>query len=263
MNGTARLLAEGTTPSWWPPKTEDFFPPTAVYGFASKFSGLVLLAMILVMVFYLGAYRRPALVPGRWQWLAETVYSFGRDGIGQDIIGPEGIRFAPYLTTLFSFIAVMNVFGIIPILQVAPTAHIGYPAALALITYVLYWSVGIRRFGLGRLLKQLTIPPGAPWYILPLVVPLEALQSLVLQPFTLSVRLFANMFAGHFILLVFTLGGFLLLNSAPLILKPLSIVAWLFTIALTFLELLVAVLQAYVFALLNAVYLQRSLVEEH
>jgi len=262
VNGQVRLLAEGT-PNWWPPKVEDFFPPTAAYGFVSKFSGLVLLAFILVLVFYLGAYRKPAIVPGRWQWLAESAYSFGRDGIGQDIIGPEGIRFAPYLTTLLSFIAVMNIFGIIPLLQVAPTAHIAFPAALAIVTYVLYWSVGIRRFGFFRLLKQLTVPPGAPWYILPLVIPLEGLQSFVLQPFTLSVRLFANMFAGHFILLVFSLGGFMLLNAGPIFIRPLSIVAWLFAVALTFLEVLVAMLQAYVFALLNAIYLQRSLVEEH
>ena len=262
MYGQVSILAK-ETPHWWPPKVEDFFLPGWIYPWVTKFTVMVWIAVAIVILFYVVSYRNPKLVPGKAQWLAETIYSFGRDGIGTDIIGPEGVRFAPYLTSLLSFIAVMNIFGILPFFQIAPTAHIAIPVALAAVTYVLYVWVGVQKHGFLKFMKLMTIPAGAPGFMLPLLIPLEFLQNFIIRPFTLSVRLFANMFAGHFILLVFTLGGFLLLNAGPVLIKPLSILAWLLAIAITFLELLVAVLQAYVFAILTAVYLQGSLAEEH
>ena len=262
MSGQVSLFAEGT-PHWWPPKVGDFFLPGWAYPWVTKFTVMVWIAVAAVLVFYLVAYRKPKLVPGRGQWIAESIYSFGRDGIGRDIIGPQGVRFAPYLVSLLSFILVMNVMGIVPFFQVSPTAHIAFPVALALITYVLYIWVGVRKHGFLGFLKIMTVPPGVPWWLLPLLIPIEFLQNFITRPFTLSVRLFANMFAGHFILLVFTLGGFVLFNAANPLIKPISIVAWLLAIAITFLELMVAALQAYVFAILTAVYLQGSLAEEH
>jgi F-type H+-transporting ATPase subunit a len=262
VSGQAIVLAEGT-PHWWPPKVEDFFLPGWQYPWVTKFTVMVWVAVAIVVLFFVLAYRKPQLVPTRTQWMAESVYSFGRDGIAQDVIGPEGVRFAPYLTSLLSFILVMNVFGVLPFFQVAPTAHIGIPTALALISYAVYIWVGVRKHGLGGYFKAMTITPGVPWWLLPLLIPIEFLQNFITRPFTLAVRLFANMFAGHFILLVFTLGGFLLLTASNPLIKPLSIVAWLLAIGITFLELLVAALQAYVFAILNAVYLQSSLAEEH
>jgi F-type H+-transporting ATPase subunit a len=259
--GQVSVLAK-ETPHWWPPKVEDFILPGWIYPWVTKFTVMVWIAVAVVLVFFLVGYRNPKIVPGRWQWMTESVYSFGRDGIGQDVIGHEGIRFAPYLTSLLTFIGVMNVFGILPFFQVAPTAHIAIPVALAAISYVLYIYLGIRRHGFIGFLKIMTIPGGAPAYILPLVIPLEFLSNLIVRPFTLSVRLFANMFAGHFILLVFTLGGFVLLNVGPGF-APLSVLSWLLAIVLTLLELMVALLQAYVFAILNAVYIQGSLAEEH
>jgi F-type H+-transporting ATPase subunit a len=112
-------------------------------------------------------------------------------------------------------------------------------------------------------LKLTTVPSGAPGWLLPLLIPLEFLSNILIRPFALAVRLFANLFAGHFILLVFTLGGFVLLGNSMVFIKPLSVLSWLMAIVITFLELLVALLQAYVFAILNAVYLQSSLAEEH
>jgi len=259
--GQVSILAQ-ETPHWWPPKVSDFYLPGWFYPWVTKFTVMVWIAVAIVLVFFVLGYRSPKIVPGRWQWLTESVYSFGRDGIGRDIIGPEGVRFAPYLVSLLTFIAVMNVFGILPFFQVAPTAHIAIPAALTAISYVVYIAVGIQRHGLVKFFKNMTVPPGAPWWLLWLIAPLEFFSNFLIRPFTLSVRLFANMFAGHFILLVFTLGGFALLNLGTL-LKPVSILAWLLAIAITFLELLVALLQAYVFAILNAVYIQGSLAEEH
>jgi F-type H+-transporting ATPase subunit a len=259
VNGQHVVLAESGVP--WPPSVEDFFLPGWLYPWVTKFTVMVWIAVAVIIIFYLAAYRNPKLVPTRSQWLAESIYGFGRNGLAVDVIGQEGVKFAPYLTTLLSFVLVMNLFGVLPFFQISPNAHIAFPVVLALITWVLYNWVGVRRHGFVKYFKLMTMPP-APWWLMPLLIPLEFLSNFLLRPFTLSIRLFANMFAGHFILLVFTLGGFVLFNASAF-LKPLSIVSWLMAIVLTFLELLVAALQAYVFAILTAVYVQQSLADEH
>jgi F-type H+-transporting ATPase subunit a len=260
VNGQASVLAKGVP---WPPSVEDFYLPGWFYPWITKFTVMVWIAVAVVLIFFLVSYRKPKLVPTKTQWLAEEIYAFGRNGIGHDVIGNEGVKFAPYITSLLVFIGVMNVFGILPFFQVSPSAHIAFPAALAIISWVLYIAVGIRKHGLMGYLKLTTVPSGAPGWLLPLLIPLEFLSNILIRPFALAVRLFANLFAGHFILLVFTLGGFVLLGNSMVFIKPLSVLSWLMAIVITFLELLVALLQAYVFAILNAVYLQSSLAEEH
>jgi F-type H+-transporting ATPase subunit a len=260
VNSQASVLAKGVP---WPPSVDEFYLPGWFYPWITKFTVMVWIAVAVVLIFFLVSYRRPKLVPTRAQWLAEEIYAFGRNGIGHDVIGEEGIRFAPYITSLLVFIGVMNVMGILPFFQISPDSHIAFPAALAIISWVLYITVGIRKHGLWGYLKLTTVPPGAPWPLYFLLVPLEFLSNIFVRPFALAVRLFANMFAGHFILLVFTLGGVVLLGSSSAFLKPISVLSWVMAIVLTFLELLVALLQAYVFAILNAVYLQSSLAEEH
>jgi F-type H+-transporting ATPase subunit a len=260
VSGQSSVLAGGIP---WPPSVNDFYLPGYFYPWITKFTVMVWIAVALVLIFFLVSYRKPKLVPSKAQWMAESVYGFGRNGIAGDVIGPEGIRFAPYIVTLLSFVGVMNLFAIIPFFQISPSAHIGFPAALALISWVLYIYVGMRKHGPLRYLRLMTMPSGAPLWLMPILIPLEFLSNFIVRPFTLAVRLFANLFAGHFILLVFTLGGFVLLNSSTLAIKPISVVSWAMDIVLTFLELLVALLQAYVFAILNAVYLQTSLTEEH
>ncbi|HKT03462.1 MAG TPA: F0F1 ATP synthase subunit A [Rugosimonospora sp.] len=263
MTGQATVLAASIP---WPPSVNDFYLPSltsGTYPWLTKFTLLVWLAVALIIVFFLVAYRNPKLVPGKAQWLAESIYNFGRDSVARDVIGVEGVRFAPYLTTLFCFVLVTNLFGIIPFLQISPNAHIAFPALLAFISWVLYLYLGVRKHGFLGYLKFVTIVPGVPWPMLLLVAPLEFLSTILLRPFTLSLRLFANMFAGHVVLLVFTLGGFVLANSSALFIKPISVVSWLMAILLTFFELLIAVLQAYVFALLTASYVQGALAEDH
>ena len=110
--------------------------------------------------------------------------------------------------------------------------------------------------------KNAPDPAGAPWFILPLLIPIEFFSTFIVRPFSLAVRLFANMFAGHMLLLVFTLGGFAML-SANAWLAPVSVLSWVMTIALTFFEFLVICLQAYVFTVLTASYVQGSLADEH
>ncbi len=263
VTGQATVLAESVP---WPPSVEDFYLPSLIGGtgpWLTKFTLLVWLAVALIIVFFLTAYRKPKIVPGRMQWLAESLYGFGRDTVAREVIGVEGLRFAPYLATLFVYVLVTNVFGIIPFIQISPNSHIAFPAVIAVISWVLFISVGIRRHGFWRYLRMNLFLPGVPWPMYILLVPIEFFSTFLLRPFTLALRLFANMFAGHVILLVFTLGGFVLLNSSALFIKPISVVSWIMAILLTFFELMIAALQAYVFALLTASYVQGALADEH
>ncbi|WP_238008117.1 F0F1 ATP synthase subunit A [Dactylosporangium sp. AC04546] len=248
----------------FPPTVGDIFPPNIgdIGPWLSKFTLLILLAVTIVLVYFLVSYRNPQVVPTKKQWLAESIYGFVREGVAKDVIGHQGLRFAPYLASLFTFILVANVFAIVPGIQISPMSHIAFPAVLALCTYGLYLYQGFKKHGFFGYLKHATYLP-APWYMQPLLLPIEALQAFILQPATLALRLFANMFAGHMLLLVFTLGGFALLNAESIFIKPISVLSWGMTILLTFFELLVAALQAYVFTLLTANYLAGTLAEEH
>jgi F-type H+-transporting ATPase subunit a len=250
----------------FPPSVEDFFPPSIVpwggdsYWF-TKITLLLWLSVAALIIFFLVTYRKPQLVPTKKQWLAESIYGFVRNNIAVDMIGARGVRFAPYLTTLFCFVFVMNLWAIIPIAQISPNSHIAFPAVLAVISYVMFIYVGIREHGFVKYFKNSLIPP-APGFILPLLIPIEFFSNFLVRPFSLAVRLFANMFAGHILLLVFTLGGFAMINANALFI-PFSIVSWAMTIALTFLEFLVICLQAYVFTVLTASYVQGALADEH
>jgi F-type H+-transporting ATPase subunit a len=262
VTGQTIVLAAETP---FPPTVEDFYLPSiAPWGghdvWFTKITLLLWLTVAILIIYFLVSYRKPQLVPTKRQWLAESIYGFVRNNIAVDMIGKEGIRFAPYLTTLFSFIFLMNLWGIIPFAQVSPNSHIAFPAILAAISYVMFIYLGFKTHGIGYL-KQALVPP-APWFILPILVPIEFFSNFIVRPFSLAVRLFANMFAGHMLLLVFTLGGFAMINANAL-LAPISLLSWLMTIALTFLDFAIIALQAYVFTVLTASYIQGSLAEGH
>jgi F-type H+-transporting ATPase subunit a len=249
----------------FPPGVEDFFLPPLVDGagaWLTKFTLLIWVAVGVLIVFFLLAYRNPRIVPTRTQWMAESVYGFARENIAKGLIGHEGVRFAPYFATLFSFILLTNLFGIIPGIQTSPNSHIAFPAILAVISYVMFNYIGIRRHGFARYFKM-SLVPKAPWYILPILIPIEFASTFIFRPLTLALRLFANMFAGHMILLVFILGGFALLGANAWFIKPISLLSWVFAIALTFLEAIVILLQAYVFVVLTSSYIAGALAEEH
>jgi F-type H+-transporting ATPase subunit a len=262
VTGQTIVLAADTP---FPPTVEDFYLPSiAPWGghdvWFTKITLMLWLTVAILIIYFLVAYRKPQLVPTKRQWLAESIYGFVRNNIAVDMIGKEGVRFAPYLTTLFSFIFLMNLWGIIPFFQVSPNSHIAFPAILAVISYVMFIYLGFKRHGI-KYLKLALVPP-APWFILPILVPIEFFSNFIVRPFSLAVRLFANMFAGHMLLLVFTLGGFAML-SANALLAPISLLSWVMTIALTFLDFAVIALQAYVFTVLTASYIQGSLAEGH
>ncbi|OJF15043.1 F0F1 ATP synthase subunit A [Couchioplanes caeruleus] len=262
MIGQSTVLA-----AEFPPSVEDFYLPSILpwgahdnYWF-TKITLLVWVAVAAIIIFFLVSNRKPKLVPTKKQWLAESIYGFVRNNIAVDMIGPRGVAFAPYLTTLFCFILMMNLFGIVPLVQISPSSHIAFPAVLAVISYVMFIYVGMRHHGGLNYFKHALIPP-APWFILPLLIPIEFFSNFLVRPFSLAVRLFANMFAGHMLLLVFTLGGFAMINANAW-LAPVSVLSWLLTVALTLLEFLVICLQAYVFTVLTASYVQGALADEH
>jgi F-type H+-transporting ATPase subunit a len=252
----------------FPPSVEDFYLPSILpwdahnsYWF-TKITVLLWVAVAALIVYFLVSYRKPQLVPTKKQWLAESIYGFVRNNIAIEMIGPRGVRFAPYLTTLFCFILLNNFFGIVPFIQISPNSHIAFPAVLAVISYVMFIYLGSRQHGGFFKYMRFALVPPAPWFILPLLIPIEFFSTFLVRPFSLAVRLFANMFAGHMLLAVFTLGGFAMI-SANAWLVPFSIVSWVLTIALTFLEFLVIVLQAYVFTVLTASYVQGAIADEH
>ena len=247
-----------------PPGVKDFdLPPIAdTLPWLTKVNLLVFLAVLIISVFFIAASRKASVVPSKLQFSGELIYSFVRDGLAKDILGPEFMRFVPYLFSLFTFVLVNNVFAIVPGLQFSSMMHVGFPYALAILTYLVYHFVGVKKQGLGHYLKGIAFMPGVPKPIYILLTPIEIATFFVVRPFTLGLRLFANMFAGHLLLLVFILGGEHLLAGA-IGLKLVSPFAFAMGIALTFFEFMVQCLQAYIFTLLSALYIAGSLADEH
>jgi F-type H+-transporting ATPase subunit a len=232
----------------------------------TKSGVLLLLAAILVYAFLRGTSRNPKVVPTKGQYLGEQAYAFIRNGVGQDIIGPgEFLRWVPLLVSLFFFIIVNNLFGIVPFLTFPPFSKVSYAYGLAALVWVIYNAIGIATKGLGGYLKATCVPSGVPKLILPLLIPLEFFSNILVRPLTLSLRLFANMFAGHLLIILFSSGGaYLLLHgTGSIIVKPAGIVAFVIGIAIGFLEVIVATLQAYVFTLLTATYISGAVGEAH
>ena len=247
-----------------PPSAADFqFAP--IFGDSILFSKpvfLVALSVIMVASFFIISARKAAVVPSRLQFAGEGVYSFVRNSIGQDVIGPEFMRFVPFIFTLFTFVLCNNIFGIIPFLQFPSMSRIGFPIALAIFTYVVYHYVGIKHHGLKKYVKDICFMPGVPKWIYIILTPVEFATYFIVRPATLSLRLFANMFAGHLLLLVFTMGGEHLLAST-ILMKILSIFSFGFAIGLTFFEFGIECLQAYIFTLLTALYIAGAIADEH
>jgi F-type H+-transporting ATPase subunit a len=203
-------------------------------------------------LFLLVAASTPRLVPGRLQSMAELAYEFVANMIVQ-AAGEDGLGFFPFVFTIFVFVLFSNVFGLLPG-AFTVTSQIAVTFALACLVFVTVVVTGFAKHGLGFL--KLFVPH-VPWYIIWLLVPIE-LISFFIRPLTLSVRLFANMLAGHTMLKVFA-GFVIMLGSAGGVVAALSIAPMFMIVAVTALEMLVAFLQAYVFAILTCIYLNEAL----
>jgi F-type H+-transporting ATPase subunit a len=245
------------------PSIDDFyFTPLFKVGSVGfgKPGLLMLLSTLLVLLFFWFAFRSPKLVPRGVQNIGEMGILFVRDQVLRPQLGKRGDNWLPFLVSLFFFIWINNIMGIIPILYFPAMAKYGYPVALAAMVWLIYMGLGIKNQGFVGYMKSLTVPAGSPGWILPLLIPIEFFSNVIVRPFTLSVRLFANMLAGHVLLLVFTLATWYLLTvSAGALHSAIGVVssAASFTVAIlvTGLEVLVQALQAFIFTILTATYI--------
>ncbi len=258
-------LAVESGPGFVPPSTADFNLPS-VFGnsaYLTKPVFLVFLSIIVISIFFIAASRKASVVPGKLQFSGEMIYGFVRNNIGEEIIGHEFMRFVPFLFTLFSFVLVNNVFGIVPFLQFPAMSHVAFPYVLALFSFFIFHYVGIKKQGLGKYLKGIAFMPGVPKAVYILLTPIEIATFFLVRPLTLSLRLFANMFAGHLLLLVFITGGDYMLNDSHLFMKILSPFSFAMGIGMSFFELMVQCLQAYIITLLTALFIAGALADEH
>ena len=210
---------------------------------------MIFVLVVATMALSLGMRKR-AMVPGRWQSVVELAYEFIANMLRENV-GSEGRQYFPFIFTLFMFILFSNLLGLVPY-SFTVTSHIVVTFALAMVVFIGVTIIAVARHGL----KFFTffVPPGLPIVLAPLLVPIEVISYLA-RPITLSLRLFANMMAGHTMLKVF--GGFVvalgLFGFAPFV----------FIIAIYALELIVAVLQAYVFTVLTCLYLNDAIHLHH
>ncbi|MFW6775577.1 F0F1 ATP synthase subunit A [Nocardioides sp. CPCC 205120] len=255
-------VAAGSPPN---PGPADFdLPP--IFGDVTKPMVLLTLSAVLIFAVTFAMARRAAVVPGRLQFAGEFVYGAVRNGIARDNIGSEHfLRFVPYLFSLFLFVLVNNYYGLVPFLQFPSFSRAGMAYGLAALTWLLYNGVGIWKHGFLGYLKHTCIPNGVRGVMLVVIVPLEFFSNILVRPVTLALRLFANMFAGHLLLILFALGGEYLLFHAEA--SPLNIFGGVMSFVMFFgisvLELLVMFLQAYVFTLLTAMYIGGAVADEH
>lgn len=240
------------------PSLDDFYfsPIFSIGGF--HFTKPMLIALIcagIVCLYFYYAFRRPKLVPRGAQNVGELGYLFIRDQIARPMIGKSGDRYVPFLFSLFFFIWVMNLMEIIPIAQFPATSKIAFPAACVLMTYLTYWYQAIKQNGFFGFLRKV-IPTGVPAPVMIILIPVEWLRVLIIQPFTLMVRLFANMFAGHMLLATFMIATWYLTSASIGALFAAG--SAVMVVVLTAFEMLIQALQAYIFTILTAQYIGES-----
>ncbi|MDL4814403.1 F0F1 ATP synthase subunit A [Actinomadura opuntiae] len=264
MNALTVLASSGGE-EFQAPGPEIFdFPPlfSGAPGWLTKPVLFAVVGALLICAFFWSAFAKPKLVPRGMQNIGEVGYIFVRDQIARPFLGKNTERWMPLLMSLFFLVWVWNIFSVIPIIQFPIASHIAFPIVLAIFVYCLKVYLGIKHQGARYFTDML--PKGLPKPMYILLVPIEYLSTFILAPFTHAVRLFANMFAGHTILAFFSLVGFWFLFEKPTVAGfGVGIVGVLVTIVMTAFELLIQFLQAFLFAMLAAMYIQSGLEAEH
>ncbi len=237
----------------WGSGAGGFNKTAAIYVFAT---------LATIVVFALGTRRKDALVPaGLMQNVAESGVGFVRSQVIMQTMGSDGLGYLPYLTAMFFFIFFSNITEIIPGVQFPANARFAMPAVFGVTTWLIFNIVGIVKQGPLHYLKNSTLPPGVPKALMPLMFLIEFVSTFLVRPFSLAVRLFANMLAGHLILVTFAaLSAALWALSPTVVVMPFS---FLMLVAMTGFEILVSFLQAYIFAVLTAVFIGSSMHPDH
>lgn len=214
-------------------------------------------------LFFWAGSRKRAMVPKGVQNLAEASLDFIEHGIADEVMGHHGKKYVPLLASLFFFIFFNNIPGIIPGWQMPATARMAVPAMLAILVWLVFNIAGMKAQGVGHYFKEALFPPGVPKALYVLVTPIELISVFLVRPFSLAVRLFANVLAGHILLVTFAVLTNALVTAHTAVLKPVGILPLLMLILMTGFELGVAFLQAYIFTLLAAVYIGGAVHPEH
>ncbi|NEG95292.1 F0F1 ATP synthase subunit A [Bifidobacterium sp. SMB2] len=246
------------------PSIDEFLPPEIIFAgtpFAMNRIIMVRVIMTVVMLLILGiTASRAKLIPGRWQGFVEWGLDYVRDKIVYEVMGElRGKRYVPMITTIFFTIFLFNLCGIIPGMNIAATATIMMPLIFAAWTFVQYWIAACREQGLLSYLKQECTPPGVPFPVLILLVPMQLIDILIIRPASLTLRLLANMIAGHLIVaLCFSATQFFLILTENKVMMAAGVVTFAFGFIMTLFEAFVAYLQAFIFATLSSVYINMS-----
>lgn len=220
---------------------------------------LMWISAAIVFGLLYAAGRQQSLVPRGTQNVAETAVEFVENEIVMPMIGPDGLRFTPFLLTLFTFIFVGNMWEVIPVAQMPVNGRIALPLFMALVVYVIYHVVGVMSQGPINYLKSIMFLPGVPKAMYVLLTPIELVTRFFTQPFSLAVRLFANMLAGHLLLVSFAVITQALVTSLFIGgAIPLALLIFLMGF-----EVLVSILQAYIFTILTAYYIGAAMHPEH
>jgi F-type H+-transporting ATPase subunit a len=253
------------------PSTKDFVygcwgGSLEIFGFNVCFNFitfLVLLTTIIFLTLFYFAFRRPSVVPGKLQTLMEMGITFVRENIAIPMLADSADRFMPLLAAFFFFILIGNFFEVIPGFSFSANSRVAIPLVLALISWGTYNSVGIAKHGFIGYLRHTCIIPAAPWWLrYTLLMVIEFVSNIIVRPITLTVRLTANFVAGHFLLAVFFLGTIFFLKDGP---KTWILLGFSFPISvvLVVFEIFVALLQAFIFAILSASYIGQAMAEGH
>jgi F-type H+-transporting ATPase subunit a len=220
---------------------------------------IAILCVVSIVAFFWVAFAKPKMIPGRTQSLGELGILAVRDQILRPVLGKKGDAYLPLIVSLFFWIFLMNLMELIPLLQFPSMSRIGFVWPLVFVVYILYWYLGFKSKGFFGYFKSWI--PKAPWPILIILIPVEILKYVVFQPFTLGVRLFGNMFAGHLLLAIFMIATWYLTSlSVGLFYAAGSLFMVFFVFVL---ELLVDLLQAFIFTTLTATYIADSLESGH
>jgi F-type H+-transporting ATPase subunit a len=225
----------------------------------------VIAAVVPTILFLLAGSRgKKSLIPNNVSNIAESSIEFIDKQVARPAIGDEGIRYVPLLISIFFFVAIGNFFEVIPSSHMPANARMANPAVLAIVAWLMFIGVGIKHNGLGYL-KSVLFPPGVPPALYLLVTPIEFFSTFISRPLSLAVRLFANMLAGHILLVTFSVLSISMFwaTTSKFILIPMGLLPFAGLVAFTAFEFMVSFLQAYVFALLTAVYIGGALHPAH
>jgi F-type H+-transporting ATPase subunit a len=248
------------------PSIDEFFPdPIFFAGTPFEIDRLVIIRFIAVavlLVIGIVGTRALKLVPGRGQALIEYGFDVVRRNTFDNLGEKDGKRFLPLLATVFFSVLFMNLTGLIPFLNLQGTSRIAYPMILAIIAWVAFIYAGVRKHP-GKFFRNSLFPPGVPWPLYIIVTPIEFVSTFVLRPVTLTLRLLMNMVVGHLLLVLFFSASWFFIVESHNLFAIFGVGTLAFGIAFSFFEILVALLQAYVFMLLTAVYIQLALADEH